>query len=89
MCSMSLGFNAFQSLQNINVINGKPSVWGDALIGLTPSRTDCNKIKESIDGDGDDWTVTYLVKRNKVDKIKPINRIFLQKDARKANLTTK
>ena len=29
---MSLGFNAFQSLQNINVINGKPSVWGDALI---------------------------------------------------------
>ena len=53
---MPLDLNAFQSWQNINVINGKPTVWGDVLIGLVRSYPDCKEIKESIDRDGDDWT---------------------------------
>ena len=85
---MTLGLNAFQSLQNINVINGKPTVWGDVLIRLVRSHPDCKEIKESIDGDGDDRTATCTVKRNQVDKIEEITKTFSWKDAKKANLTT-
>ena len=88
-CGMSMGLNPFQSLQNIAVINGRPTVWGDALIGLVRRHPDCKGIKETIDGEGDDRTATCTVKRMQGGEIEEITTTFSWKDAKNANLTTR
>jgi hypothetical protein len=45
-----VGLCALQSVQNIAVINGRPSMWGDALIALVRSSPLCEWIIESDDG---------------------------------------
>ena len=45
---MLLGFNAFQSLQNISVIDGKPTMWSSVLNNLISNHQDPNEIKETI-----------------------------------------
>lgn len=44
-----LGLKPIQSLQNIAVINGRPSVYGDALISLVQASSLCEYINESFD----------------------------------------
>jgi len=44
-----LGLKPIQSLQNIAVINGKPSVYGDTLIALVQTNPLCEYINESFD----------------------------------------
>lgn len=44
-----LGFQPMQSVQGIAVINGRPSVWGDALRALILSAPDLVGFKESFD----------------------------------------
>lgn len=44
-----LGFQPMQSVQGIAVINGRPSVWGDALRALILSAHDLVGFKESFD----------------------------------------
>jgi hypothetical protein len=39
-------------LQNISVINGKPSVYGDAAMALVQASPVCEDVQESIEGDG-------------------------------------
>jgi hypothetical protein len=41
-----LGFPVEQALQDIAVINGRPSVWGDGLLALALSNPLCESIKE-------------------------------------------
>ena len=86
---MSLGLVPWQSLQNIAVINGKPTVFGDALIGLVRRHPDCKGIKETIDGEGDDRTATCTVKRLQGGEIEEITKTFSWRDAKKADLTTR
>ncbi len=40
-----LGLNPFASMQNVAVINGMPSVWGDALVGLVMASGQLEDIK--------------------------------------------
>jgi hypothetical protein len=47
-----LGLKPLQSLQNIAVINGRPSIWGDSLIGIVRASPVCEYIKETILADG-------------------------------------
>ena len=53
MCAIQygheLGFSPFQALQSIAVINGKPSVYGDGLLALCQSFSECEDIKEEFD----------------------------------------
>ena len=86
---MSLGLVPWQSLQNIAVINGKPTVFGDALIALVRRHPDCKGIKETIDGEGDARTATCTVKRLQGGEIEEITKTFSWKDAKNANLTTR
>ena len=44
-----LGLQLMQALQNIAVINGRPSIWGDALIAIVSAHQDCDDIKEEFD----------------------------------------
>ena len=44
-----LGLAPLQALQNIAVINGRPSVWGDALLALVQSQPDCLDVIEVVE----------------------------------------
>lgn len=54
-----LGMKAIQAIQNIAVINGRPALWGDAVIALVRSSPACEYVQESDDG----HTATCKVKR--------------------------
>lgn len=74
-----IGLAPIQSLQNIAVINGRPSVWGDAAIALVLSHPDCEDIQESVENS----IATCRVKRRGHEWH---TSTFSMDDARKANL---
>ena len=49
LMGLELGLNPIQSLQNIAVINGKPSIYGDALLALMQNHPAFGGITESFD----------------------------------------
>lgn len=59
MMGAELGIGPMMSVQNIAVINGRPSVWGDMMLGL------CRRHPEwgGIDETGDDKTARCVVTR--------------------------
>lgn len=78
-----LGLAPMQAIQNIAVINGKPSVYGDAMLGLVLQSPLCEDVQERTEGDGDKLTAICVAKR--AGK-KPVERSFSVDDAKKANL---
>lgn len=46
-----VGLAPLQALQNIAVINGRPSVYGDAAMAMVQASSVCEDIQETIDGD--------------------------------------
>lgn len=54
-----LGLKPLQAMQNLAVINGRPALWGDAVIALARSSPLCEYIVETDDGS----TATCKVKR--------------------------
>ena len=79
---MELGLQPMQAMQNIAVINGRPSLWGDAVIALVRSSPLCEYvIEETID----DKAVCRVKRRGEGEQV----RIFTTEDARKANLLGK
>jgi len=58
-----LGFGPMQSLQCIAVINGRPSIWGDAALALVQSSPVCEFVSESVDGEGEQMVATCIAKR--------------------------
>lgn len=79
---LELGLQPMQAMQNIAVINGRPSLWGDAVIGLVRSSPLCEYIiEEEIDGKA----ICRVKRRGEDEQI----RIFTPDDAKKAGLTGK
>ena len=79
---MELGLKPLQALQNLAVINGRPALWGDAVLAIVRSSPLYEYVNESDDGE----TATCRVKR----KGEPEQvRTFSMDDARKAGLTGK
>jgi hypothetical protein len=78
-----LGLAPMQSLQNISVINGRPAVWGDAVIGLCRQSAVCKDIVETMTGEGDKLVATCTAIRVGAE---PIVRSFSVEDAKKAGL---
>lgn len=76
---MELGLQPMQAMQNIAVINGRPSLWGDAVIGLVRSSPLCEYV---IEEDLGDKSVCRVKRRGEDEQI----RIFTDDDARKAGL---
>lgn len=77
-----LGLKPMQAMQNIAVINGRPSLWGDAVIALVRSSPLCEYIYETIDN----GTAICRVKRRGEDEQV---RTFSDADATKAGLLNK
>ena len=78
----SLGVGALQSIQNIAVINGRPSIWGDLFWALITSHPDFVDAQEDVD---DTRAEIVLTRRNR----SPKRAAFSMKDAEVAGLATK
>lgn len=78
----SLGVHPMQAIQNICVINGMPSVWGDLALALVKKHPDCVDIIEERIENG--WRCTSKRKGKK-----DVVREFTLDDAKKAKLTSK
>ena len=72
-----LGLTPIQSLQNIAVINGKPSIYGDTMIALCRRHPEFEDIKETISGDGSKRTAVCEVKRKGQNNSRVSLQIFI------------
>lgn len=79
---MELGLQPMQAMQNIAVINGRPALWGDAVIALVRSSPLCEYVYEELEGD----VATCRVKRRGEDEQV---RTFSMVDAKAAGLSGK
>lgn len=84
MQGMEIGLKPMQALQSIAVINGRPSIWGDAAIGLVQGSGKCEYVKEWSEGDGDAMTAFCEAKRNDSGSI--VTQRFSVEDAKLAGL---
>jgi hypothetical protein len=73
---MELGVSPMQALQNIAVINGRPTIWGDLL----PAIIYASGLMEVFDEQGDEKQATCTVKRR---GFSPITRTFSMEEARR------
>jgi len=80
---VEIGLKPMQAIQNIAVINGRPAIWGDAMIALVQSHPVCEYIKEYIK----DNTAYCTVKRRGEDD--EYTYEFSKEDAKTANLLGK
>jgi len=58
-----LGVAPMQAIQNVAVINGRPSVWGDLALALVQAHPDYEAHKEWMDGSGDLRRAIFQIKR--------------------------
>jgi hypothetical protein len=78
-----VGLAPMQALQNIAVINGRPALWGDAMLALCKQSSKWGGIEETLTGEGDDRVATCTVKRGGEA---PVVRHFAVRDAIRAGL---
>jgi hypothetical protein len=79
-----VGLSPMQSLQSIAVINGRPSIWGDAALALVQACPVCEYVREYLEGEGDNLTAVCEAKRQGYPA--PTTVRFSVADAKKAGL---
>lgn len=79
-----LGLQPMQALQGIAVINGRPAVFGDAMLALVRGNGLCQSLSETLEGTGEKMKATCLITR-KGEKV-AITRTFSVDDAKKGGL---
>jgi hypothetical protein len=78
---MELGLAPMQALQNIAVVNGRPSLWGDAALAVCRAHPECEDVVETYDSAAQ--VATCVVKRRRCE---PTTRTFSVQDAKLAQL---
>lgn len=74
-----LGLSPMASLQNIAVVNGRPTVWGDACLAIVTSHPECLDVVET---EGDGFAKCTVRRRGRA----PVERVFSVEDAKRAGL---
>jgi hypothetical protein len=82
MQGLECGIPPMQAVQQIAVINGRCTIWGDLVPAMIWSNG--HEIEEWIEGDGDDRVAHCKIKRG--DNGKEVERTFSVKQAKKAGL---
>ena len=83
---LELGLTPIWSLANIMVQQGRPSVWGDALLGIVLAQPTCGDVIETVTGKpfpDDSFTAVCEVRRKGRS---PVIREFSVGDCKKAGL---
>lgn len=85
-CGKEVGLPTMSAVQNIAVINGRPTIFGDAVLGICMSspRFDHGAFSETIEGDGDNMRAVCRVRRVGVNT--PVIQTFSVADAKRAKL---
>lgn len=83
-----VGMSPMQSIQSIAVVNGMPSIWGDAQKALVINHHSCEYIKESYEDEPyqDNFKAVCIVKRRGQDEVR---EEFSVADAKAAGLWKK
>jgi hypothetical protein len=79
-----VGLTPLEALQSIAVINGRPTIWGDAALALVQSSPQCLYVREYTEGEGDNLTAVCEVQRRGYPQ--PTVAKFSVADAKKAGL---
>lgn len=79
-----MGMAPMQALQNIAVINGKPSMYGDSLMALVQASPTCENIEEYFENEGTPNPVAVCVAKRKGRT--PVVFKFSVEDAKRAGL---
>ncbi len=81
---MEVGLSLMASVQNIAVIDGRPAMWGDAVLALVRSKGKMAKFREYFSGTfpNDDFTAVCVALRGDEE----IKHTFSVADAKKAGL---
>jgi hypothetical protein len=83
-CGAEIGLAPLQSLQSIAVVNGRPSVYGDAALAVVKASPVCEYVTEAIEGDGEQMVATCTAKRRGYPAATVVR--FTVADAKKASL---
>jgi hypothetical protein len=79
-----IGLATLQALQNIAVINGKPSVYGDAAMALVQASAVCEDVQEYFEGEGTPNPIAVCVAKRRGRK--EVVAKFSVEDAKRAGL---
>ena len=79
-----IGLSKMQSLQSIAVVNGRPTIYGDAALAVCLASVVCEYVTESVDGEGDRMVATCSAQRRGYPA--PITSTFSVADAKAAGL---
>jgi hypothetical protein len=79
-----IGLSPYESMNGIAVINGRPTLWGDAMLALAIGHPDCVDIIETFDEASQKATCT-VKRRGRSDTVQTFSIV----DAKKAGLANK
>jgi len=79
-----VGLSPMSALQNIAVVNGRPTIWGDAQLALVRASGQLEDFIETRTGEGDALVAKCIAKR--VGYATPSEASFSVEDAKKAGL---
>lgn len=58
-----IGLQPMNSIQSVYVVNGRPTLWGDSMLGICMVHPDWEWITETFDGSGENFDAICVVKR--------------------------
>lgn len=84
IAGLEAGLNPMQAVNSIAVINGRPTMWGDAVLAVALASDKIKDLQETIEGSGDNMKAVCSAHRKGFDN--PTVREFSVIDAKTANL---